>query len=507
MQTGRRIIINSEKLETRVAFLNGDCLEEYQVERKNKANIVGAIFIGKVVNIQPALQAVFVDIGTERNAFMHFEDMLPATFDDINISKHDQKRIKLDDIPILFPLGSILFVQVVKDSIGTKGPRVTTNITIPGRFLVFLPFSNHIGISKKITDQKERERLKKIMFKLLIPEGVGLICRTVAEERKASFLKNEFSMLLEKWNAVERTKKESNRPRKVYEEPSLIEKSLRDFFTEEIEEVVIDDRENYDYIKSFTEKILGKKIADRIILHKKAEPIFEYYKIEQKISKIFERTVSLPSGGYICIDETEALIAIDVNTGSVRGSGRNSDVIFNTNMEAADEIARQLRLRNIGGLVVIDFIDMDSSSDRELLLRKMRKLLRNDKARANVLPISQFGLMQMTRKRDQQSLLDRVYDPCPYCKGTGKVKSPLSISVEIQRQLKELLRRKSYDKNLSVRVIMNPTVLARLKNEDEKFLRELEDKYGKDLSFRADPMLHIEEFKVIDTVTGEDFFK
>lgn len=507
MGNRRRIIINSEKLESRVALLNGDCLEEYQVERKNKANIVGAIFIGKVVNIQPALGAMFVDIGMEKNAFMHFSDMLPATFDDINISKKDQKRIKVDDIPTLFPVGSTLFVQVIKDSIGTKGPRTTTNITIPGRFLVFLPFSNHIGISQKISDQRERERLKKILFKLPIPDTVGLICRTVAEERKASFLKNEFSMLLEKWNVVEKSRKESNRSRKVYEEPSLIEKSLRDFFTEEIEEVIIDDQENYEYIKNFTEKILGKKIAERITLYKKAEPIFEYYKVEEKISKIFERTVSLPSGGYICIDETEALIAIDVNTGSARAFGRNQDIIFNTNMEAADEIARQLRLRNIGGLVVIDFIDMDKSTNNEQLLRRMRRLLKNDKAKTNVLPISSFGLMQMTRKRDQQSLLDRIYDPCPYCKGSGKVKSPLSISVEIQRQLKELLRRKTYDKNLSVRVIINPTILARLKNEDERFLRELEDKYGKDLSFRADPMLHIEEFKVIDPATGEDFFK
>jgi ribonuclease G len=310
--------------------------------------------------------------------------------------------------------------------------------------------------------------------------------------------------LLEKWNAIEKAKKESNKLRKVYEEPSLIEKSLRDFFTEDIDEVIIDDQENYDYIKNFTEKILGKKIAGRIIFHNKAEPIFEYYRIEEKISKIFERTVNLPSGGYICIDETEALIAIDVNTGSVRGQWRDSEVIFNTNMEAADEIAHQLRLRNIGGLVVIDFIDMDNPANNEQLLRKMRKLLKNDKVKANVLPISQFGLMQMTRKRDQQSLLDRVYDPCPYCKGTGKVKSPLSISVEIQRQLKELLKRKSYDKNLSVRVIMNPTVLARLKNEDERFLIELEDKYGKDLSFRADTMLHIEEFKIIDAVTAEE---
>jgi len=335
---------------------------------------------------------------------------------------------------------------------------------------------------------------------------MGLICRTNAEEKKAIFFKREFNMLLEKWNAAENARKESNRPRMLYQEPSLLEKSIRDFLTEDISEVVVDDPKEFTFLKDFINKAAGKGLSDKIKLHSKATPIFEYYKVEEKLAKILDRKVSLPSGGSICIDETEALIAIDVNTGSTRGSGSNSELILETNLEAADEVARQLRLRNIGGLVVIDFIDMASQIHNDVVLKRMRKNLKNDKAKTFVLPISQFGLMQMTRQRDQQSLIDRVYDPCPYCKGTGKVKSPLSTSVEIQRNLKEVLKRKSYDKNLSLRVVMNPTVLARLKNEDSGFLVELEDKYGKNLSFRAEPSLHIEEFKIIDPATGESFF-
>lgn len=510
MAEERKIIINSEKLETRVALLSGGSLEEYQVERKNNVNIIDSIFLGRVVNIQLSLEAVFVDIGLEKNAFMHFSDMIPATYDQTDLRGSEEavphKFVKLEDIPNKFPVGSTLFVQVTKGPIGTKGPRVTSNITIPGRFLVMLPFSDHIGISRKIEDRKERERLKKILLKLPVPKGMGLICRTNAEGKKGIFFKLEFNMLLEKWNIAEKARKESTRPRMVYQEPSLIEKSIRDFLTEDLSEVVVDDHNEFNYLKDFINRMAGKGLSDKIKLHAKATPVFEYYNVEDKIARIFERKVQLPSGGYICIDETEALIAIDINTGHTRGSGSNAELILETNLEAADEIARQLKLRNIGGQVVIDFIDMASPMHNDVVLKRMRKLLKNDKAKTHVLPISSFGLMQMTRQRDQQSLLDRVYDPCPYCKGTGKVKSPLSISVEIQRQIKEVLKRKSYDKNLSVRVVMNPTVLARLKNDDQCFLRELEDKYGKDLSFRADPMLHIEEFKVIDPTTGESFF-
>ncbi|HJO96094.1 MAG TPA: Rne/Rng family ribonuclease [Victivallales bacterium] len=508
--SGRKIIINSEKLETRVALLNNNRLEEYQMERKNKDNIVGSVFLGRIANIQTSLKAVFVDIGLGgKNAFMHFSDMLPATYDEINLkkTKKSERRIRPDDIPELFPVNSMLFVQVTKGSIGTKGPRVTTNIAIPGRYFVLLPYSYHLGISRRIDDYKERNRLKKIMLSLPLPKGMGGICRTVAEGRKSLYFKREINMLLEEWRKAENIKKKSDKVCLVYQEPSLVEKSMRDFLEEDISEVIIDSTSDYTYIKDFIAKIVNKRTAAKIKLYRNPTPIFEKYNVEEKISVIFDRQVSLPSGGYICIDETEALISIDINTGSTKGEGKNDEVILQTNTEASEEIARQLRLRNIGGLVVIDYIDMMNPRHNDIILKLMRKLLKNDRAKSKILPISSLGLMQMTRQREQQSLLDRIYDPCPYCKGSGKVKSPMSISVEIQRMIKEVLKRRTRSKDLSVRVIMNPTILTRLKNDDEQFLEELENKYGKDLSFRADPTLHIEEFQIIDPETGKELFK
>ena len=508
MENKRIIVINSENQETRVALLNNNCLEEYQVERKKSENIVGSVFLGKVVNIQHSLRAVFVDIGQVKNAFMHFSDMIPASYEETNIrtkeAKSNAQRINLSDIPKLFPVGSTLFVQITKGPIGTKGPRATTNISIPGRYLVLMPYSDHVGISKRIEDSKERKRLRGIMSGLNVPEGMGCICRTVGEGRKSVFFKRDINMLMEYWNKVENAKKISRKPRMVYKELSLLEKSMRDFLTEDIDEVIIDDQSDFSYIKDFMSKLATRKMISRIKLYQKATPIFEYYDVKDKVARIFERQVSLPSGGYICIDETEALIAVDVNTGSSKSNGNMDDIILITNLEAADELARQLRLRNIGGLLVIDFIDMSSYKDNDKVLKRMRKQLKNDRAKTRILPISHLGLMQMTRQRDQKSLLDKVYDPCPYCNGKGKVKSPLTTSVEIQRLLKEILKRKQWDKELEVRVIMNPAVLARLKNDDAAFLRELEDKYGRCLSFRGDTTMHIEEFRIIDAKTEED---
>ncbi len=508
MEDKRVIIINSEKQETRVALLNDSSLEEYQVERKVSDNIVGSVFLGKIVNIQHSLKAVFVDIGLPKNAFMHFSDMIPASYEEANLRTKDGKsnhpKINLDDIPKQFPVGSTLFVQITKGAIGTKGPRATTNISIPGRYLVLLPYSDHLGISKRIDDQTERKRLKRIMSSLNIPHGMGCICRTVGEGRKSLFFKRDLNMLLEYWKKVEKAKKVSKKPRLVYKELSLLEKSMRDFLTEDIDEVIIDDQNDFVYIKDFMSRLVTKRMIRRIKLYQKAKPIFEYYDVKDKVARIFERQVYLPSGGYICIDETEALIAVDINTGSSKSNGNMNDIILTTNLEAADELARQLRLRNIGGLVVIDFIDMTSYKDNEKVLRRMRKQLKNDRAKTRVLPISHLGLMQMTRQRDQKSLLDKIYDPCPYCNGRGKVKSPTTTSVEIQRLLKEILKRKQWDKELEVRVLMNPSVLARLKNDDAMFLNELEKKYGRCLSFRADPVIHIEEFRIVDAKTNED---
>jgi Rne/Rng family ribonuclease len=508
MENKRIIVINSENQETRVALLNNNCLEEYQVERDHSENIVGSVFLGKVVNIQHSLRAVFVDIGLAKNAFMHFSDMIPASYEETNIRTKEEKsnaqRINLSDIPKLFPVGATLFVQITKGPIGTKGPRATTNISIPGRYLVLMPYSDHVGISKRIEDSRERKRLRGIMSGLNIAEGMGCICRTVGEGRKSVFFKRDINMLMEYWNKVEKAKKISRKPRVVYKELSLLEKSMRDFLTENIDEVIIDDPSDFSYIKDFMSKLAPQKMINRIKLYQKATPIFEYYDVKDKVARIFERQVSLPSGGYICIDETEALIAVDVNTGSSKSNGNMEDIILITNLEAADELARQLRLRNIGGLLVIDFIDMSNYKDNDKVLKRMRKQLKNDRAKTRVLPISHLGLMQMTRQRDQQSLLDKVYDPCPYCNGKGKVKSPLTTSVEIQRLLKEILKRKQWDKELEVRVIMNPVVMARLKNDDAAFLSELEDKYGRCLSFRGDTLAHIEEFRIIDAKTEKD---
>jgi Rne/Rng family ribonuclease len=504
----RTIVINSEKLETRVAFINNARLEEYHVERGSKESITGSIYWGRIDSIQQSLNAAFVDIGTGKNAFMHFYDMLPATYEESNIRQTSKdEKITIEDIPKIFPVGSYLPVQVTKGPIGTKGPRVTSNISLPGRYLVLLPYSEHVGISKRIQDRKERSRLKHILMKLDLPSGMGCICRTVGEGRKSVHFQRDLKMLLKFWKDIEEKGKKSKGPTCLYKELSLLERSMRDFLTEDIGYVVIDDKDVFNYIRDFISKVISKNLATRIKLYQKASPIFEYYGIKKQISKILFRKVYLPSGGYICIDETEALIAIDVNTGGTKSKTEMEETLLNTNLEAAEEVARQLRLRDIGGLVVIDFIDMRIPQNNDKVLKLMRRLMKNDRAKTRTLPISPLGLMQMTRQREQESLVDRIYVPCPYCNGTGRVKSALSISVEIQRALKEIFKRKTWDKSMEVRVIMHPAVFDRMKNEDDSFLQEIEQKYGRDLSFRSDITMHMEKFRVIDPSTEEDLLE
>lgn len=525
------LVINCEKLETRVALVNKGKLEEYQIERKGEEHLTGSVFLGKITHLENSLQAAFVDIGSDKNAFLHYKDMLPATYDMIEKIKSDHhnrqgkknhsggaftrrfaelekkrrnSRIRVEDIPKLFAPGSEILVQVTKGPIGTKGPRVSTNISIPGRYLVLLPFSDHIGLSKKIEDPNERNRLRKIMNELEIPDGMGCICRTIGEDRKDIFFKRDLDMLIELWQRVEDIQKNPKAPCVVYEEPNLILRTLRDFLTEEIDEIIVDDENAYNYIKDFLTKVAGSQMVGKVSLYKKPTPLFENYGIEKQIYEIFQRQIGLPSGGYICIDETEALISIDVNTGSSRGKAQ-PETILRTNMEAADEVARQIRLRNIGGLVVIDFIDMDYARDRDAVFKQMKGNVADDSAKTSILPISKFGLMEMTRQREHESLSDAVYDACPYCQGRGKVKSPFSMSVEIQRRLQEVLKKHKREKGISIRVVMHPTILARLKNEDAALLNDLENMYGKQLNFRADPALHSEEFKLLDPETGVEY--
>jgi len=532
----KQLVVNCEKLETRVALLNKGRLEEYMLERSNVETTAGSVYLGKIVNMELSLQAAFVDIGDDKNAFLPFRDMLPATFDMVDnvqknrkenkgkkdnntkaslltkrlqeiekrVAKCKKKRITVNDIPSIFPVGSEILIQVLKGPIGTKGPRVTMNLSIAGRYLVLLPFADNIGLSRKITERKERNRLRNIMKELDIPDGFGCICRTNAEERKKIFLQRDLDTLLELWKRVEGGNIQRGRPTVLYRQPTLLERTVRDSLTEDIDEVIIDNKERYNYVKSLMTKIAGKAIARKVSFHSSPIPVFDALKIEDQISSIYERIVYMEGGGYICIDETEALIAIDVNSGIRKGKDL-PETILATNLAACIEIARHLRLRDIGGLVVIDFIDMRSQKDRDAVLKQMRKLVREDRARSTIIPISRLGLMQMTRQRESESLLEKVFDPCPYCEGRSRIKSAMSMSVLIQRRLKEILSKYRREKNLSVRVIMHPAVLARLKNEDSALINELEQQFKQQLTFRADSTQHHESFKVVDPDTGVEF--
>ncbi len=506
-KTGNKLVISVEKLERRVALLEGGRLEEYSVERNSSRNIVGSVYKGRVKNIEMGLKAMFVDIGFEKNAFLHFWDAIPAALDS-GIEEIDRptkrgpskKRITAKDIPNIYPVGAEVIVQVTKGPIGTKGPRVTTNLSFAGRYLVFMPYSDRSGISRKIEDPKERERLRKILRQLEIPDGIGVIIRTVGEGQRARYFVRDLAFLLDQWTRVEQAIREERAPARVFEEPDLVERTVRDFLTDEIDEVICDDRPAIDRMNDLVGQI-SRRARNRIQFYDGTAPIFETYGIQKQIDDAFHRQVWLKCGGYIVIDETEALVAIDVNTGRNKGGRDVEKTILQTNLEAADEIARQLRLRNIGGLIIGDFIDMKSRKDQQAVYSLMRERLKRDKAKTHVIPLSALGLMEMTRQRAQESLSDSIYENCPYCQGRGVVKTSMTTSVELHRTLNTVMR-KFQDTVHDIRVILNPDVLKRLKEEDEELLVELERRYAGRLLFRADPAYHHEKFTVTDANSG-----
>src|SRR6266581_4078921 len=510
-KTGKKIVISVEKLERRVALLEDGQLEEYSVERDSSRNIAGSIYKGRVKNIEPGLKAMFVDIGLEKNAFLHFWDAIPAALDsgveeierpERPDRKQNKKRLTAKDIPSIYPVGSEVIVQVTKGPIGTKGPRVTTNLSFAGRYLVLMPFSDRSGISRKIEDPKERNRLRKILRDLDIPEGIGVIIRTVGEGQRARYFVRDLRFLLDQWAQVEQMIRDNPAPCRVFEEPDLVERTVRDFLTEEIDEVLCDDREALERMNQLVEKI-SRRARNRLKFYDGATPIFESLGIQKQIDDAFHRQVWLRCGGYIVIDETEALVAVDVNTGRNKGGRDVEKTILQTNLEAADEIARQLRLRNVGGLIIGDFIDMKSRKDQQAVFNLMKERLKRDKAKTHVLPISQLGLMEMTRQRAQESLSDTIYENCPYCAGRGVVKTSMTTSVELHRTLNTVMR-KYQDSIHETRVILNPDVLKRLKEEDEELLVELERRYAGRLMFRGDPTFHHEKFIITDANTGAE---
>ena len=513
----RELIINSEPLEKRVALLVDGILDKFEIERESDNRMVGGIFKGRIKNLDAGLKAAFVDIGYSKNAFLHYWDMLPAAADSsvevvrVNRKKSAAPRAAeptVKDIPGLYPPGTDIVIQVTKGPIGSKGPRTTTNLALPGRYLVLMPYSDQCGISRKIEDSRERQRLRQLLNELTIPEGMGVIVRTAGEGKKPRYFVRDLHLLLRTWDEIQHKVQTEKSPCGLYMEPDIVERTVRDFLTEEIDRVLIDSPQDYERVLEMVSQI-SKRSRSKIVHYKDSIPIFERFNIERQIEQTFQRRVILPSGGEIVIDETEALIAIDVNTGSHKARpGDEKNTIFQVNLEAVQEISRQIRLRNIGGLIIIDFIDMKERRHRNQVYDSMLRAMSEDKAKTHILPISLLGIMQMTRQRQQESLASNLYTNCPYCHGRGIVKSATTMSVELQRKLSSIVRRlhaRNDGKEYALRVLVHPSILERLRSEDADLLVRMEQNYGVKLAFRADPNYHVENSKIINAVTGEEY--
>ena len=509
----RELVINAETLEKRVALLTNGVLDKFEIEHKGENRMVGAIFKGRVQNLEGGLKAAFVDIGQPKNAFLHYWDMLPAANDsqvefirDNESAEQKQRkaRYQAKDIPQLFPAGSDIVIQVVKDQIGTKGPRSTTNIALPGRYLVLMPFSGACGVSRKIEDPSERERLKDILRSLTIPEGMGVIIRTAGEGKQARWFVRDLHMLLKRWQAiVEKINAPDRRPVLLYQEPGLIERTVRDFLTEEVDRILVDNPDDFKLVQDLVGEV-SPRSRSRVELYADPIPVFERYNIERQIEQLFQRRVPLPSGGEIVIDETEALTAIDVNTGGHRGKdgAKDGNFITQANLEAVTEAARQIKLRNLGGLIMIDTIDMKNPKDRKKVFDTLRDAMEDDRAKHQILPISALGVLQMTRQRHTESNTTSMYTACPHCQGRGIVKNPRTVSVEIQRKLLSVIRRLresvGAEKEIEINILLHPVNLERIITEDREFFRDLMKSCKVRLGTKPDPTYSIEAFKLFD---------
>ncbi len=513
----KELIINTEALERRVALIENGVLQAFDVERLDEERMVGAIFKGKVQNLEPGLKAAFVNIGQEKNAFLHYWDMLPGANNDPSIeivrenkrkTPHNRVEAKsIQEIPKVFPVGSEIVVQITKGQIGSKGPRTTTNLSLAGRFLVLMPYAGQCGISRKIDDKAERSRLKRIIGNLSLREGMGVIIRTAGQTKPERFFDRDLHLLLQQWDEIEAKMKSQDSPCFLYQEPDLIGLTARDFLTDDIDRVQIDRKEDYSRLIETIQRI-SPKSKSKVSHFDEEIPIFERFNVERQIEQTFMRRVLLPSGGEIVMEETEALVSIDVNTGSHKGDRKDGkNFILQANIEAAAEVCRQMRLRNLGGLVIIDFIDMKNKGDQRKVFQKMKSSMADDKAKHNILPISQLGIMQITRQRHDESNSSGIYEPCPYCSGRGIVKSPRAVSIEIQRKITSVVRRfreENLEKEVNLKIFLHPSTLRRLRGPDSKLIDRMERNYGLKLIFEAAETYHVENFKLIDESTNNE---
>lgn len=484
----REIIVNVDTRETRVALVESGKLVELHVEREER--VVGSLYKAKVANVLAGMDAAFVEIGLERNAFLYVADVLPEMDDDTPSSRRESMRsLKIKDV---VKQGQEVLVQVVKGPRGTKGARVSTRVSLPGRYLVLMPDSDNLGVSRKIESESERDRLKKIGDNIK-PLGYGVIVRTEAEGRSESELRNDLDFLIRMWSQIQEKAAKIPAPGLVHQDLSLIYKTIRDVFGSEVNKMIIDSPVDYEKAVELIE-LISPKMRSRLFLYDEPEPIFERYAIEQEIENLLRRKVWLKSGGHLTIDSTEALTTIDVNTGKFIGSTSLSDTILKTNLDAVNEIARQLRLRDIGGIVVIDFIDMSNPKDKQKVVAALEKELHRDRTRTKICHISPLGLIEMTRKRTGETLTEIVTEPCPYCQGKGRVESADTISLRIERELR---RMSSEVDDEAFLVQANPEVALHLIGTNGEVIEEIERLLKRAIYVRANESLHMEKFEIM----------
>lgn len=497
----REILISATPQETRVAILEDDVLVELMVDRPDAERIVGDIYLGTVQAVLPGIQAAFVDIGTDKAAFLHVSDVVKDSLGEDDDEDDDEapgkrgngRSDKYAPIQDLIQKGERVLVQVSKEPISTKGPRVTTHISLPGRFLVYMPGTKHIGVSRKIETREERSRLRALA-KEVVPDGEGgVIIRTVGEELTREIFQREFRTLNETWKKIQRKSKASKAPALIHREAKLTSGVIRDVFTQKVDALIIDSREVYNEVKTYLEGV-DPTLMERVHLYMDAVPLFDKYGIEDAIREAFQRRVDLPSGGYIIIEPTEALVSIDVNTGRYTGKKDPEKTILKTNMDAAREIARQLRLRDIGGIIVCDFIDMETRQNQERVLNELRQYLSRDRARTRAFAVSDLGLVEMTRQRVRPSLYQSMTQPCMECGGSGRVFKPEVVIRRIERSIRRVAVQRS-EKDVTVRV--HPQVAIYLLEEEPHLLRRLESQLKLSLDVRDDPLMHQDEFRIL----------
>ena len=480
----KEIIINVGEEETRVAVLENKQLVEMFIERSLNQRLVGNIFKGRVENVLPGMQAAFVDIGLEKNAFLYIEDAMPSRTPEGVQGQHGLAMGT--SICNILKQGQDIIVQIIKEPIGTKGARVTTHITLPGRYLVLMPTVDYIGISRRIDDEKERDRLRDLASRVK-PADMGLIVRTVAEGVEEEEFSQDVQLLNKLWRKIINRSSHGPVPNLLHRDLELIHRILRDIFNEDVDRLIVDSRYEYEKILDLMD-IISPRLKFKVFLEEK-EYIFDEHGIETELERALRRKVWLRCGGYLVIDQAEALTAIDVNTGKFVGSTNLEDTVLRTNMEAAVEIARQLRLRNLGGIIIVDFIDMVKEEHRQKVLEVLEEAIKKDKTKANILGITQLGLVEMTRKKVRPSLAEVLQKPCPYCEGRGKVLSEETVGIHIKHQICQLARQTAAD---TILVEANPLVAARLIGSGGANLRELESKIEKSLYIRGDTTHHIE---------------